>query len=688
MIDAEARQRVVIDRVRPEIDGGRFAIKRIVGEKVAVEADVFTDGHDALGCLLLHRDERAAAWSEVAMEALGNDRYRAELTVTGVGRWRYTVTAWVHPFKTWRRDLRKRVEAGQDVALDLLAGAALIHQAAERARAAGRRADARVLAGLARGLEQGRGDARDAREVRDARGARDARDARDMEPRLRLALDDELAQLMDRHTDRAHACTYRELAVVVDRARARFSSWYEMFPRSCSPEPGRHGTFRDVVARLPYVAGMGFDVLYLPPIHPIGFTHRKGKNNSPVAEPGDVGSPWAIGGPAGGHKAILPELGTAAEFRELIARARDHGLEIAMDVAFQCSPDHPYVREHPEWFRKRPDGRIQYAENPPKKYEDIYPFDFECEAWRELWQELKSIFDHWLGEGIRIFRVDNPHTKPFVFWEWLIGEIKRDHPDAIFLAEAFTRPKLMYRLAKLGFTQSYNYFPWRTNRWELTQYFTELTTTEIAEYFRPSLWPNTPDILTEQLQFGGRPAFVQRLVLAATLGASYGIYGPPFELLENRARERGSEEYLDSEKYQLRHWDIAAPHSLRDLIALVNRVRRENPALQSDSGLRFHPTDNEQLLCYSKSAPAADNVIVAVVNLDPHHVQSGWLELDLAQLGFDGSRPFQVHDLLTGARYLWSGGRNFVQLDPQQTPAHLFRVRRRVRSEQDFDYFQ
>jgi starch synthase (maltosyl-transferring) len=666
MIDAEARQRVVIDRVRPEIDGGRFAIKRVVGEQVAVEADVFTDGHDALGCLLLYRDEHAAAWSEAAMEALGNDRYRAELTVNAVGRWRYTVTAWVDPWKTWRRDLRKRVEAAQDVALDLLAGAALIHQAAERARTAGRKADARVLDGLARSLEQGR----------------------DLEARLRLALDDELSQLMDRHTDRAHASTHRELALVVDRERARFSSWYEMFPRSCSPEPGRHGTFRDVAARLPYVAGMGFDVLYLPPIHPIGFTHRKGKNNRPAAEPGDVGSPWAIGGPAGGHKAILPELGTAAELRQLIAEARDHGLEIAMDVAFQCSPDHPYVREHPEWFRKRPDGTIQYAENPPKKYEDIYPFDFECEAWRELWQELKSIFDHWIGEGVRIFRVDNPHTKPFVFWEWLLGEIKRDHPDVIFLAEAFTRPKLMYRLAKLGFTQSYNYFPWRTNRWELTEYFTELTTTEIAEYFRPSLWPNTPDILTEQLQFGGRPAFVQRLILAATLGASYGIYGPPFELLENRPRERGGEEYLDSEKYELRHWDLEARHSLRDLITLLNRARRENPALQTDRGLRFHATDNEQLLCYSKSAAAADNVIVAVVNLDPHHAQSGWLELDLAWLGFESGRPYQVHDLLTGGRFLWSGARNFVQLDPQQTPAHLFRVRRRVRSEQDFDYFQ
>ncbi|HVR09618.1 MAG TPA: alpha-1,4-glucan--maltose-1-phosphate maltosyltransferase [Thermoanaerobaculia bacterium] len=666
MIDANGRQRVVIDRVRPEIDGGRFAIKRTVGEKVTVEADVLTDGHDALGCLLRYRDERASAWSEMAMEALGNDRYRAQLTVTSVGRWLYTVTAWVDHFKTWRRDLRKRVDARQDVALDLLAGAALIHQAAERARAAGRKADGRVLAGLARSLEQ----------------------ARDLEARLRLALDDELAQLMDRHTDRAAALSHRELAVVVDRERARFSSWYEMFPRSCSPVPGRHGTFRDLAEHLPYVAEMGFDVLYLPPIHPIGLTHRKGRNNAAVAGPDDAGSPWAIGAPAGGHKAILPELGTREEFRQVIARARDLGLEIAMDVAFQCSPDHPYVREHPEWFKKRPDGTIQYAENPPKKYEDIYPFDFECEAWRELWEELKSVFDHWLGEGIRIFRVDNPHTKPFAFWEWVIAEIKRDHPDVIFLAEAFTRPKLMYRLAKLGFTQSYNYFPWRNQRWELVEYFTELNQTAVREYFRPSLWPNTPDILTEQLQFGGRPAFIHRFILAATLGASYGIYGPPYELQESRARERGSEEYLDSEKYQLRHWDLTAPHSLRDLIALVNRVRRENPALHTSTGLRFHPTDNEQLLCYSKSAEAVDNVIVAVVNLDPHHVQSGWLELDLAALGLESGRPFQVHDLLTGARYLWNGARNFVQLDPQQAPAHLFRVRRRVRSEQDFDYFQ
>ncbi len=673
MDELAGRQRVVIDRVRPEVDGGRFAVKRTVGDRLTVEADVFTDGHDALAVVLLYRDERATAWSETVMEALGNDRWRGELRAASSGRWRYCVTAWVDPFKTWRRDLRKRVDARQDVALDLQAGAALIEQASERARTAGRKAEARVLSGLARALGQGR----------------------DAAARLRMGLDDELAQLMDRHGDRALASVYRELPLVVDRERARFSAWYEMFPRSCAEEPGRHGTFRDAARHLPYVAEMGFDVLYLPPIHPIGVSHRKGRNNNPQAEPGEVGSPWAIGLAAGagaagdgGHKSVHPDLGTEDDFRWFLAQAREHGLEIAMDVAFQCSPDHPYVRDHPEWFRKRPDGSIQYAENPPKKYEDIYPFDFECAAWRELWLELKSVFDHWIGFGVRIFRVDNPHTKPFTFWEWVIGEIKREHADVLFLAEAFTRPKLMYRLAKLGFTQSYNYFPWRTNGWELREYFTELTRTEVAEFFRPSLWPNTPDILTEQLQFGGRPAFLQRLVLAATLGASYGIYGPPFELLENQPRERGSEEYLDSEKYQLRHWDRAAAHSLRDVIALLNRVRRENAALRSNAGLLFHPTDNDQLLCYSKTAEEADNTVLAVVNLDPHHVQAGWVELDLPRLGLETGRSFQVHDLLTGARYLWNGPRNFVQIDPRQSPAHLFRVRRRVRSEQDFDYFQ
>jgi starch synthase (maltosyl-transferring) len=668
MGDEAGRQRVVIEGVAPEIDGGRFAVKRTVGERVVVEADVFTDGHDAIACRLLWRPEAAAAWRELAMEPLGNDRFRAAFTAGELGRWLYTIVAWIDPFQTWRRDLKKRVDAGQDVAVDLRVGAGLVRAAGERALARGRKGDARVLAALAADLEKGK----------------------DPAPRLRLALDEELGHLMDRYADRGHATALgRELAVVVERERARFSSWYEMFPRSAAPAGG-HGTLRDCAALLPYVAGMGFDVLYLPPIHPIGRIFRKGKNNAPEAGPDDVGSPWAIGSAEGGHKAIHPLLGTAADFRHLVAAAAELEIEIALDLAYQCSPDHPYVREHPEWFRKRPDGTIQYAENPPKKYQDIYPFDFECASWRELWAELKSIVDHWIGEGVRIFRVDNPHTKPFPFWEWLLGEVEREHPEVIFLAEAFTRPKLVYRLAKLGFTQSYNYFPWRNTKWELAQYFTELTQTPVCEFFRPNLWPNTPDILTERLQFGGRAVFVQRLILAATLGASYGLYGPPFELMEHEPRERGSEEYLDSEKYELRRWERDSPRSLREMIALVNRIRRDNPALQSDGTLRFHPTDNDQVLCYSKTAedPALGaNLIVVAVNLDPHHVQSAWIDLALPALGLDRDQPFQVHDLLTGARYLWHGSRNFVQLDPAQVPAHLLRVRRRVRSERDFDYF-
>jgi starch synthase (maltosyl-transferring) len=473
----------------------------------------------------------------------------------------------------------------------------------------------------------------------------------------------------------------------VDREKARFSAWYELFPRSCATVPEQHGTFKDCEALLPYVAAMGFDVLYLPPIHPIGQTHRKGKNNTPVAAPDDPGSPWAIGSEAGGHKAIHPQLGTLEDFRRLIARAGQYGVEIAIDLALQCSPDHPYVHEHPEWFRWRPDGTVQYAENPPKKYEDIYPFAFETTHWPQLWKELKSVVLFWIEQGVGIFRVDNPHTKPFRFWEWLIGEVKAAHPEVIFLAEAFTRPKIMYHLAKLGFTQSYTYFAWRHTQAELTQYFTELTQTPVREYLRPNLWPNTPDILTEYLQFGGRPAFMLRLVLAATLGASYGIYGPAFELCEHLPREAGSEEYLDSEKYALRHWNYEREDSLKDLMARVNRIRRENPALQSDWSLRLHPTDNTQLLCYSKQSDDGANVIIVVVNLDPYHTQAGWVELPLSTLGLEPHQPYQVHDLLGEARYLWHGPRNYVELNPQGVPAAILRVRRRVRTEREFEYY-
>jgi starch synthase (maltosyl-transferring) len=426
---------------------------------------------------------------------------------------------------------------------------------------------------------------------------------------------------------------------------------------------------------------MGFDVLYLPPIHPVGHTHRKGKNGSPTAGPRDPGSPWAIGSEEGGHKAVHPQLGTLEDFHRFVDKAREHSMEVALDISFQCSPDHPYVREHPSWFRRRPDDTVQYAENPPKKYEDIYPFDFETEDWRELWEELKSIVLFWIAQGIRIFRVDNPHTKPFVFWEWLIDEIKRDHPDVILLSEAFTRPKIMYRLAKLGFSQSYTYFAWRNTKWEFSQYFTELTQTEVREYFRPNLWPNTPDILTEYLQSGGRPAFMTRLVLAATLGASYGIYGPAFELCENRPREPGSEEYLNSEKYEIKQWELDRPDSLKDLIARVNQIRRENPALQSDWSLVFHQVDNEQIICYSKRSEDLENVILVVVNLDPRYMQSGWVELALDELGLDGDESYQVHDLLTGARHRWQGRRNYVELNPHVVPAHVFRLEREVGSD-------
>jgi starch synthase (maltosyl-transferring) len=503
-----------------------------------------------------------------------------------------------------------------------------------------------------------------------------------------FALDEALCGLAERYPDR-HLATQHpvELPLVADRERARFSTWYELFPRSTAPEGDRHGTFKDVETRLPAIAAMGFDVLYFPPIHPIGRIQRKGKNNALAAQPGDVGSPWAIGAEEGGHKSILPELGTREDFQHLRTEAQRHGLEIALDIAFQCAPDHPYVKAHPSWFRWRPDGTVQYAENPPKKYQDIYPFNFETEDWQGLWTELKSVFEHWIGEGVKIFRVDNPHTKAFPFWEWAIAELKRDHPDVLFLAEAFTRPKVMHRLAKLGYSQSYTYFTWRNTKHELTEYFTELSQGPGSEYFRPNVWPNTPDILHERLQGGETAVFMARLVLAGTLAASYGIYGPAFELREHLPREQGSEEYLDSEKYQLRRWNHDDPQSLAPFIARVNQIRRQNPALHSDRGLRFFTIDNDELLAYAKRSDDGGNVIVTVVNLDPHNVQSGWLELDLAFIDCDPAHAFQMHDLLSNQRFLWQGGRHFIRLDPHSVPAHVFVVRRRMRDERDFDYF-
>jgi len=656
----EGRKRVIIESVAPEIDAGQFPIKRIVGDTVVVEADVLTDGHEAISVVLQYRTEAGTQWTEVPMEPLVNDRWRGTFKVQELGRYRYTLLVWVDQFKSWSRDLAKRVEAGQDVTLDLLIGAGLVEAAGKRAPL--------IHAGWLRTFA----------EAMRAGGADGARQA----------LSAELAALMYRHAERLVATKYeKELTVVVDRQRARFGAWYELFPRSASSSPGQHGTFKDVEARLPYIASMGFDVLYLPPIHPIGRSFRKGRNNSTDPTPDDPGSPWAIGSAEGGHKAIHPQLGTLEDFRHLVKSAAEYDIELALDIAFQCSPDHPYVTEHPEWFRRRPDGTIQYAENPPKKYQDIYPFDFETEHWRELWDELKSIVQFWADQGVRIFRVDNPHTKPFAFWEWLITEVKRDCPEAVFLAEAFTRPKVMYRLAKVGFTQSYNYFPWRNTRQELTQYLTELTQTQVREFFAANLWPNTPDILPEYLQYGGRPAFLTRLILAATLGPSYGIYGPPYELCENRPLAPDREEYLDSEKFEVRYWDVDRPDSLRQLISRVNQARRENTAFQSNHNLRFHAADNEQIIAYSKSNADESNQVLVVVNLDPHHKQSGFIDLPLDELGIDARQPYQAHDLLTDARYLWQGTHNYVELNPETVPAHIFVIRRRVRTEHDFDYY-
>ena len=590
------------------------------------------------------------------MAAIGNDRWRATFAIEVLRPHEYRLQACVDPLKTWQRDLQRRLEAGQDVHAELQVGADLLAAVAERASGE----DAERLRSAARSVAVLNGATHGAKS----------------------AMDPDLAERASRYPDPARIATYDHvLPVTVDPPRAAFSTWYELFPRSAGTMPDVHGTLRDVVDRLDYVASLGFDVVYLTPIHPIGEAHRKGRNGVASAESGDPGSPWAIGSPEGGHTAIHPELGSLGDFHALVKRARELGLDVALDIAFQCSPDHPWVREHPEWFHHRPDGSIQYAENPPKTYEDIYPLDLETSEWRELWAALRDVFLYWIEQGVHTFRVDNPHTKPFAFWEWVIAEIRAADPTAIFLAEAFTRPRLMYELAMRGFSQSYTYFAWRNSKWELMGYFTELTRTEVGEFFRASLWPNTPDILAEYLQTGGRPAFVVRLLLAATLGANYGIYGPAFELVERTPREPGSEEYLDSEKYEVRCWDLDREGSLRGLITRVNEIRREHPALQQDRSLTFHGTDNDQLLCYSKATPGQEDVILCVVNVDPHNKQVGFVDLSLDAIGLDWGEPFVVHDLLTDARYSWQGLRNYVELDPSSVPAHIFHIMRSTTAE-------
>lgn len=682
----EGRSRVVIEEISPSVDHGRYPVCRILGDSIRVGASIFADGHDHLSARLLFRHSSDRRWQATSMKPLGNDLWESVFTVDRLGEWQFTIEGWIDHLDTWAGDLEKRLaaqpfptstdpspqsSAAADVALALRSGAILLTAAAKRARGT----DARILTDAAHSLQALAAEARSHYEA---------------------PLAPEILDIASRYPDLAFATRLpREYTLRVDRERARFSAWYELFPRSTSSAPSQHGTFADVERQLPEIAAMGFDVLYMPPIHPIGHAYRKGPNNATTSQEGDPGSPWAIGDVSlaanpsaknrlkeddGGHKSIHPQLGTYADFDHLVAAAASHGMELALDIAFQCSPDHPWVTKHPDWFVIRPDGSIQYAENPPKKYQDIYPLNFESPDWRSLWDELYSVFEFWIKRGVHIFRVDNPHTKALPFWEWCLDELHKHYPETIFLAEAFTRPHVMYSLAKGGFTQSYTYFTWRNTKEELEAYLEEITQPPVSDFFKPNFWPNTPDILHKTLQEGGRPAFMQRLILAATLTSNYGIYGPAYELCENAPAKPApgkteSEEYLNSEKYEIRQRDRNQPGSLVPLITQLNHIRRTNPALQHNDSLHFHPTENPKLTCYSKNSPDHQNVILIAINLDPVYEQAGWVHLHTDTLGITENEDYIVEDLLTGIEYPWHGSTNYVALKPESQPAHIFRIR-------------
>ncbi len=660
------QQRVLIENVKPQVNKGQFPVKRVVGEYFKVTADIFCDSHDVLSAELLHKYCDEEEWQRKEMEYVINDTWKGEFRLSGLGTCEYTINAWVDHFKSWHRDILKKIDAAVVFEIDLQTGAVIIQQTLD--------AYSDLEENDKTYLEKVIGEF--------------ISDEVLTEGKIESILSNKLYETMVKYPLKKHVTNSEKVfEVSVERTKANFSAWYEIFPRSLHSENDKHGTFQDCINFLPYVEEMGFDVLYLPPIHPIGETNRKGKNNNVRAKPSDPGSPWAIGNKNGGHKAVHPELGTIEDFQQLIHKAYEHGIEIAMDIAFQCSPDHPYVKEHPTWFRHRPDGSLQYAENPPKKYEDIYPLDFETEDWKNMWEELKSVFLFWIEKGVKIFRVDNPHTKSFNFWGWVIQNIKKEHPDVIFLAEAFTRPKLMYNLAKQGFTQSYTYFTWRNTKYDLETYCKELVNTEAREFFRPSFWPNTPDILPEFLQVTNRAGFIQRVALAATLSSNYGIYGPAFELMENTPVEPGKEEYMNSEKYEIKNWDFNSRKNLNKVIGRINKIRQENKALQNTHSLQFHDIDNEALVSFSKKSDDLSNIILVIVNLDPYHTHSGWLRFPLNEFEMDEHVPYQVHDLINGAYFLWNGDYNYVEINPGIMPVHIFKVRRKVRSERDFDYF-
>jgi starch synthase (maltosyl-transferring) len=656
----DGRIRVVIENVRPSVNAGAFPIKRVLGEAVTVWADCFCDGHELLAARVMYRKSGSLLWDYESMELVDNDRWRGGFTVSELGDYEYGVEAWVDHFLTWRHGLKKKYEANSVEEMDYTAGLSLLESARSRVLPADASEFERLRSIIAFTIDDA--------------------------ARFAAAYGDGLLNIMSSAPDIELSYRSDPLHVTVERERASFSAWYEFFPRSCTGNPARHGTLRDAAEYLPQISAMGFDVVYLPPIHPIGEKKRKGKNNSTVAAMDDVGSPWAIGSAAGGHKAIEPALGNFDDFERFIAAAERNGLEVALDLAFQCAPDHPYVSAHPEWFTVRPDGSIQFAENPPKKYEDIVPFNFETREWQALWEELKSVVLFWIDRGVHIFRVDNPHTKPFIFWQWLISEVKREHPETLFLSEAFTRPKVMNRLAKLGFSQSYTYFTWRNSKAEITRYMSELTTGELKEYFRPNFWPNTPDILPQILQFGGENAFILRLVLAATLSSNYGIYGPAFEQAVYAGVE-GKEEYENSEKYEVYAWDRSKGERITALITAINKARRKNTALQSNRYLEFYHIDNDYMLFYGKRTADLSNIILVVVNLDPFHVQKGRLNMPLYELGVEMGESYLLEDLLTGCRYVWHEAQNEISLDPAFCGAAVFKLDRRLNREVNFDYY-
>jgi starch synthase (maltosyl-transferring) len=648
MEQLEGTKRIVIEHVKPEINCGRYPAKRVVGEEMTVTADVFGDGHDEVKAQLLYRHTKRKKWTEVPMQFLGNDRWQATFTPDSMGRYEYTIEGWVDHFYTWQKGLKKKFEANQDITIELQIGAQMLEDAASTAKVGQQKR-------LYKWADQ----------LRNNHSHADA---------VALATSHDVTDLLNASTERQNITTYDKLLQLdVERHKALFSAWYEFFPRSAAQQAGQHGTFKDCERLLPRIAEMGFDTIYLPPIHPIGYAFRKGKNNNPSSEPGEPGSPWAIGAAEGGHDAILPELGTLDDFRGFVHQAREHGIEVALDFAIQCSPDHPYVKQYPQWFKWRPDGTVQYAENPPKKYQDVLPLNFETEDWQNLWKELRRVLQHWINQGVFIFRVDNPHTKAFSFWEWVIADIHRDHPQVIFLAEAFTRPRVMERLGKLGFTQSYTYFTWRNSADELKEYMQELTQTEMRHYFRPNFWPNTPDINPVALQEGGEAAHITRVVMAATMSSNYGLYGPVYEF-GIATPIPGKEEYLDSEKYEIKHWDWGKLTKIREVITLINKIRKVNPALQTTWNIAFGGSDNSALLCYTKWSSDFSNKIVVVINLDPRHTQAGWVQVPLSILNMEAGHQYLVHDLLTERKYTWTGEWNYVELRPHEMPVHVLRI--------------